>query len=417
MHRTLILTLSALSLLLTACSDQSDSEPLVRNSASEPAGSLTEAGKTPEQNIPAEQSLSAHSRVLFEWFDTLGVPNLDGRKYLRIYRGTYLRVPDTEANPHFTYAFLLDSTDTEKLVFTFGMSTESFTRDEYNMLSGESYRYQEFDLQTDVIERLQELRALNRQKGHHKLEADRTDEPVALFILARGCYGNGFKQQAEELISYLAELPDFRTGKPVGLVGIKTFLSEDMAASDLEFTLHAFSDPKMSRESLRQRFLNIVKRYPQSTSAAQARESAAILTRMIKEDVAHPPAKLKPLAQMTPREQVAELIYQLRDQNAEDSYRIFTDPRDGGTYSFKIISGKGSPATQLVKLGDVALEQLIDAVDDDSFTRCASSRRVVRVGECCQTIIDRIQPTGRLFDVAGNPQRAKAAMKVWYLGN
>ncbi|QDT25609.1 hypothetical protein Enr10x_09060 [Gimesia panareensis] len=415
MHRTFPLALSALSLLLTACSDKSDSTTPVQNSARTSAGSQAEAVKASEQIIPAEQSLSAHSRALFEWFDTLDVPNLDDRKYLRIYLGTYRSTWDVKEKPHYAYAFLLDSTDTEKLVFTFGMSTESFTRDEYNMLSGEPYRYQEFDLRVDVIERLEELRALNRQEVHHKLEADRTDEPVALFILARGCFGNGFKQQAEDLISYLAELPDLRTGKPVGLVGIKNLLSEDMASSDLAATLQAFSEPTMSRERLRQRFLEITTRYPQSTSAIQARESAAILTRMIVEDNAHAQATIKPLAQMTPREQVAELIYQLRDQKAENGIRV--GPWNGGIYSFNQVLYKGSPATQLVNLGDVALEQLIDAVDDDSFTRCGSSHRVFRVGECCQKIIDRIQPTGRMFDVAGNPQRAKAAMKVWYLGN
>ncbi|QDU48553.1 hypothetical protein [Gimesia panareensis] len=415
MHRTLILTLSALSLLLTACSDQSDSEPLVRNSASEPAGSLTEAGKMPEQNIPAEQSLSAHSRALFEWFDTLGVPNLDGRKYLRIYLGTYRSTWDVKEKPHYDYAFLLDSTENQ--VFTLGMSVAIYSRKRDLWLWEEPYRFEEFDLSTDVIERLQELRALSRQEDYHQLKADRTDDPVALFILARGCYGNGFEQQAKDLISYLAELPDLRTGEPVGLVGIKNILSEDMAASDLATTLHAFSEPEVSRESLRQRFLEIATRYPQSTSAIQARESAAILTRMIKEDEAHDQVTNKPLAQMTPREQVAELIYQLRDQNVEDKNGIRVGPWGGGTYSFNQVLYQGSPATQLVNIGDVALEQLIDAVDDDSFTRYASSHRVVRVGECCQAIIDRIQPTGRIFDVAGNPQRAKAAMKAWYLGN
>jgi len=415
MQRTLPLALLALSLLLTACSEQSDSKSQIQSSVSKSAGSQAEAGKASEQIIPTEQSLSAHSRALFEWFDTLDVPNLNNRKYLRIYVGTYRSQWDVKARPHYDYAFLLDSTENQ--VFTLDMSVASYSRKQNLLLWEEPYRFEEFDLRTDVIERLQELRGPNRQEVHHQLAADRTDDPVALFILARGCFGNGFEQRAEDLISYLAELPDLRTGKTVGLVGIKNLLSEDMAASDLATTLHAFSEPTLSRENLRQRFLEITTRYPQSTSAIQARESAAILARMIKEDEAHAQATIKPLAQMTPREQVAELIYQLRDQNAENRYLIFPDPRDGGTYSFNQVSGKGSPATQLVKLGDVALEQLIDAVDDDSFTRCANSHRVVRVGECCQNIIDRIQPTGRMFDVAGNPQRAKTAMRVWYLGN
>jgi len=226
----------------------------------------------------------------------------------------------------------------------------------------------------------------------------------------------------------MSETPDLKTQEPPGKKGLQNALAEEMAYSFMWSTILDFRDPKIPRIELLQRFREIAKNYPQSSYAVRARESAEILTRMIQEDEVHAQKKIRPLEEMTVREQVAELIFQLRDQNATQhsqpgSCNIFHDPRDGGWLSQKV-EGKGSPATQLVKLGDVALEQLIDAVDDNSFTRCVGyhrnfyfSHHVIRVGDCCQTIIDRIQPTGRRFDIEGDPQRAKAAMKVWYLGN
>ncbi|WP_417392321.1 hypothetical protein [Gimesia sp.] len=416
MRCMLLSAIPGLFFLLAACADQKEPDAPVQQRDLESDASLANAGKIPEQKVQAERSISAHSRALFDWFDTLGVPVLNDRKYLQIYLGHYNALPDNQLKPNYTYVFLLESTETEKKVYTLDMRNSTYSREDTDMFSGESYRYKEFDLRADVIERLKELRTNHPQIGHLRKFDSRTGDPVALFILARGCYGSGFNQQAEDLIRYLSEMPDFRTGKPVGKEGLKKSLSEDMALSFMQSTRQGFSDSKVTREALLRQLLDIAKHYPESTGAVEARKSAEILFRMIREDEAHSQKKLRPLEEMTVREQVVELIYQLRDQNAESSFSIFTDPRDGGMMHQKV-PGKGSPATQLIEMGEVALEQLIEAVDDDSFTRCADSHSIIRVGECCQTIIDRIQPTGRRFDIVGNPQQAKAAMKVWYLGN
>jgi len=415
-RRMLLSAIPGLFFLLAACADQTEPDASVQKRGAGSDASLANAGKIPEQKVQAERSISVHSRALFDWFDTLGVPVLNDRKYLQIYLGHYNALPDNQLKPNYTYVFLLESTETEKKVYTLDMRNSTYSREDTDMFSGESYRYKEFDLRADVIERLKELRTNHPQIGHLRKFDSRTGDPVALFILARGCYGSGFNQQAEDLIRYLSEMPDFRTGKPVGKEGLKKSLSEDMALSFMQSTRQGFGDSKVTREALLRQLLDIAKHYPESTGAVEARKSAEILFRMIREDEAHSPESIQPWEKMTPREQVMELIYQLRDQNAESSFSIFTDPRDGGMMHQKV-PGKGSPATQLVEMGEVALEQLIEAVDDDSFTRCADSHSIIRVGECCQTIIDRIQPTGRLFDIAGNPQQAKAAMKVWYLGN
>jgi len=428
MQRLLLLALPGLFSLCMACSDQPEPVPSRQNTGVESEVSPTVTSSIHKSELPAKHLIAPHSRALFDWFDSLGVPVLNDKKYLQIYLGHYRSPTDEKEKPQFTNVFLLDSHEAKRKVFTLGMRTTTYSGDEYNMLTGELYRFKEVDLGDDVIQRLKYLRAIDPEEDHLRNFGKRTSELVELFILARGCYGNGLNQQAEDLIEYIAEIPDLQTGKPVGREGLKSALSEDMAKSFMWSTVLDFRDPEVQRREILQSFLDIVKYYPQSKYSTRARKSAEILSRMIQEDEAHSRKTTKSLEVMTPRERVAELIYQLRDQNGiqiaqPGSCDIFGDPRDGGMMHQKV-PGKGSPATQLIDMGEVALEQLIDAVDDNSFTRCVEyhrnfyfSHHVIRVGECCQTIIDRIQPTGRRFDIKDNPQQAKAAMKVWYLGN
>jgi hypothetical protein len=131
---------------------------------------------------------------------------------------------------------------------------------------------------------------------------------------------------------------------------------------------------------------------------------------------------------MTLEQRVAELIFQLRDQNGHQfsqpgSCDIFMDPRDGGLFGATNEGKPGSPASQLVAIGKPALSQLIDSVDDDRFTRCVEfhrsfyfSHRVIRVGECCVAIMHRISPTGRVWDSEKDREKAKREMRTWFLG-
>ena len=149
---------------------------------------------------------------------------------------------------------------------------------------------------------------------------------------------------------------------------------------------------------------------------------------MVTEDRDHAAQVRTPLEEMPLKQRVAELIFQLRDQNGMQVFQpgscdIFADPRDGAF----VMTKKGtprSPAAQLVAIGEPALEQLIDSVDDNRFTRSVEyhrsfvfSHRVIRVGECCRIIMNRIHPTGRVWDSEKDREKAKREMKVWYLGN
>jgi len=202
-------------------------------------------------------------------------------------------------------------------------------------------------------------------------------------------------------------------------------LSNEIAHPMMWRNVSALGDTSVSRPELLKLFRDFTKKYPNSQHAERATETVKILERMVKEDEEHAKKTPKPFDEMTTEEQVAELIHQLRDQNGSQggwrgSCDIFSDPRDVGLFGEEL--GKknrvsGSPASQLVAIGEPALEQLIESVDDDRFTRSIEYHRVIRVGECCLTIMDKIKPTGRRFHIHENSEQVKKAMKIWYLGD
>src|SRR6185369_16364941 len=69
--------------------------------------------------------------------------------------------------------------------------------------------------------------------------------------------------------------------------------------------------------------------YPQSKWAGQAKETAALLRQMIKEDQEHAArrARGKPFAQLSRQEQIAELIFELREAEGQGFLQL---DRGGG---------------------------------------------------------------------------------------
>jgi hypothetical protein len=217
-------------------------------------------------------------------------------------------------------------------------------------------------------------------------------EPAEAFVIARACDANGMPELGRDLFAAAAGLPV--RGQPATRP-INDRLADDIASGLMWQYVKQFGDVKTSRGELLERFRSFALHFPNSEYVGQARDTADMLARMVAEDRVHA-ATSQPMAQMTPHDRIAELIFELRDQNGEQwsqpgACDIFEDPR-----------GKASPASQLVALGFDAVPQLIDALTDDRFTRSVGyhrdfyfSHHVLRIGDCALAIIERI--AGRSF--------------------
>jgi hypothetical protein len=110
---------------------------------------------------------------------------------------------------------------------------------------------------------------------------------------------------------------------------------------------------------------------------------------------------------MSPDEQVAENIYQLRNLHDAEWVMYERYPDEAPTVAGKRVL---TPVDRLVDLGQEAVPQLIAALDDRSFTRSLDSRSMegsggdLRVGAIAQIILEHM--SGRYFD-AGEPDNGK----------
>src|SRR4029077_20857770 len=97
--------------------------------------------------------------------------------------------------------------------------------------------------------------------------------------------------------------------------------------------------------------------------------------------------------QLGKEEQVAELIFQLRDQNGHP----FMQPGSCDIFDRFGGSKKDTAAHKLVKIGYDAVPQLIEHLDDQRFTRSVGfhrnfyfSHHVLRVSDCALEILEEI---------------------------
>ena len=105
----------------------------------------------------------------------------------------------------------------------------------------------------------------------------------------------------------------------------------------------------------------------------------------------HAKNAVKPFDKLSKKEQIAELIFQLRDQNGHQ----FTYP--GGCHIVDDILDveekqkiASSPAHRLVMIGSDAIPQLIEVLEDDRLTRSLETRDCGFVADTCRPT----DPTG-----------------------
>ncbi len=378
----------------------------------------------------ADSEVSADVERIFRWFDTLGFPRLAEGNMVRVQTSFWMQAEGDSPPLYYFDASALRVEEKQITASIWHLSeatveeTPEPQRTELALVP----------LERVAADRLRELRDyVHRKDDRWTLVGAHLTESVELFVLARACHSTGHNQLANELITQALSIRDMQTGEPVSIEQLQVSVAEDIGDAEMWRAFEAFGSLDVSRKELRRRFQSITKHFPNSRHAERAQKIADVLSMMVKEDEARAAVAHKPLDEMTVQERVTELIYQLRNQN-EDAWstwgRLETgQPRtqpiwlqivcsriDGSPIRLSTMIEESSPASQLIAIGEPALEQLIESFDDKRFTQGVFHRgRAIRVGEWCLAIIKNIQPTGRQFDIDGDPELAKRAMKAWYI--
>lgn len=367
-------------------------------------------------DVPPEERAKA-----FEWFDGLGLPDIREAQCVRVATGWWSRSGDDAPINTYQLGFLLEEEKDQFTALFTDLTRGTFTKTPPETNEHERVGYEKVELKEAAEAWLKELQTpVDEDARRWNRFGERMPVRTELFVMARVCAAAGHDELAARLCDFAIQHNDGRSrDRPNSL---KSALAQDISHASMWQAVLDFENPSVTRPQLLEKFRWIVKHFPDSKHTERAGATADLLTKMVKEDEAHAKSA-QPLDKLEGKQRVAELIFQLRDQNGQQwsqpgSCDIFADPREDE-----------SPAHQLVAIGYDAVPQLIEALDDERFTRSVGyhrnfyfSHHVLRVGDAALAVLETI--AGRRFYQRtntnaeavkdGQAQTLKKAALVWW---
>jgi hypothetical protein len=343
---------------------------------------------------------------LFAWFDALGFPDVSRHPYVRVATGLGFQHGSDPPQNRYAPALLLEDAGDRFRVFTIDLSEHSFTPTAAGTPEHQRVGYERADLAADVAAYLAAIVAADTQPlgGAARYFGAALGLAADGFVLARLCAAHGLPEASAQLLDRAAQdhAADRRHHVPFAQQ-----VSDEIAHMLLWRAVQSCADPTVGRPDLLARFESILRHFPapepgpESDAAGaiwavgvhglMAREAVEVLRLMIAEDEEHARRPAVPFAELSRDEQIAELIFLLRDQQG----RQFSDP--GACSPFRDPRGEESPAHRLVGYGFDAVPQLMAALTDRRFTRSIGWHRsyyfshyLLRVGDCALAVLERI---------------------------
>ena len=373
-----------------------------------------------EKSSNADELLESE-KELIAWLDSLGYQDLSEAPIVKVATGEWTQRADEPKQNRFKIGFLIAENETEFTIIDLSGSEITYAVKVGDVEAFESVYFDPLDIVEAAQERINSAEENEQLLRGFRTFNGMTSETFETVFFARACAAQGHDRTAHELFE-LSKQQVKKEGR--GRFGeVIKFLKEDQANTRMWRAVLAFEDPSITRPQLLEKFQDIVDHFPESKHAERATETADLLKKMIAEDKEHVNQKVPSLDELEGDALVAELIFQLRTQNGRQwsqpgACNIFLDERE-----------KNSPAEQLVALGLDAVPQLIEAMDDQRFTRSVGfhrnfyfSHHVLRVGDCAEQILFRI--AGRGFYARdhtngamvkdGKAQTTKERVKAWW---
>lgn len=348
-------------------------------------------------------SAQIHERDLdvIQWFDRLPFPKLGDLQFVRVTTGSWRQSENEPPQPQPIVAFLLSEQGDRFSILTLDLKKQTFTKTPANTPLHEQVSFEPRDLLAEAAEQLKELTQPWESRAFRI--QDKSSQRVELFTLARACVAHNHDGPAQDLLNAAARLaPEDRS--------YKKSLYEDLAHLLMWRAIVDFGDPNITRKELLTQLQTLMQHFPENAHAERAQATIALLTTMIAEDEAHSLAK--PLSELTLTERANELVFQLRDQNGHQ----WSQP--GWCDVFNDSRGEESPAAKLRAMGYDAVPALIEALDDQRFTRCVGyhrdfyfSHQVLRVSDCAEATLCEI---ARRSFRSKKPANVKQEVKQWW---
>ena len=370
---------------------------------------------------------------LFRWFEGLrSYPSPGTKPWVRVYTGGWYRMGDDPPKQDPLMGFLLKDDGTTFQVLLLDLGTGTYERTPKDTPAHERVGFERLDPKAYVAEVLDPKEDDEDDDRAWDRFGERVTRSTELFLLAVAAHAHGLTKEAEALCDAARQaiVPRRKRSERT----LAAVLAHDLAHAGTwrltdgfgggSFAMNDTSvEELVPRAELLKRFRDLAADFPKSPHEKRVAEAIRILDRMVKEDEARAAKPPKPWKDMTTGEQVADLIFQLRDQNGHQWSQpgwcdVFSDPR-----------GDKSPAERLAAMRFAAVPQLIDALDDDRFTRSVGfhrdfyfSHHVLRVSEVAQAILSRIagvnfwrpRTTSSTMRKDGKTETVKARAQAWW---
>ncbi len=376
--------------------------------------------------------------ALFEWFDGLGFMDYSKLPLVRVTTGWWSQTGDEEPKNSDIYAFLIDEDKVRLRVYTLDLLENSFEFSPRDVLAHKVVKFEKVDLAETAKQLLREHAERKAQKDSDVWRRmwKELNEGSEFVVLARACAAQNEPELSQQLIDEATELltqDDRNTGS-----SLKEALADDLAHVTMWRIVLDFGDAEVPRTELLARLELFRKHYPTSRHFARATETAELLQEMVREDREHK----VPMAfdDLGTDEKVAELIFQLRNQNGQQwsqpgscdiffSDDLLMDFGEKSADTPNVQPKVPSPAQQLVDIGYDAVPQLIAALDDKRLTRSVGyhrnfyfSHHVLYVGDCAEQILSRIanrsfyqrRHTNAAMMKDGDSMTVKAQVEEWW---
>ena len=360
------------------------------------AVSLT-ARETPS---PTASVLSPAARQCFTWYATLGYPDVREAPWIKIWTGVDAPSEDSPV-ADCRLGFLLGERDGRFETLETDLARRTWVSRLHPTEPRHRVTYERQDFNDYTRTLLDELRHPPAKSDSWPRMGPQLGRKSETFVIAYVAWQRGDTAMAQALFDGAAKLPRLngRVEEKTTPEAIRPDLEKELGYTEMwRAVLRCNHHSLPPRAELRAAFQDIADHYPHSGFADRARRFVSTFDRMIQQDATHATFTDDQLAALPPEAQVREYIFRLRDQHGAQ----WTYPGSCDLFTSHRRAELDSTALRLVKLGHVAVPQLIEALSDDSLARAVGCHRdfyfshhVLTVGDCAEIILSRI--AGRKF--------------------
>lgn len=358
----------------------------------------------------------------FQWFSTLGYPDVKDARWAEAWTGSYSSSgPNNEPQAHTSTGFITEETAIDFKVVWLDLTQGRYQKSKPGLPAHQRVGFEERPFVKMVEDYLDTLK--NPPRNGIRRFGAKLNHKAEVFCLSYVCWQKGQQALAAQLYEQAQKLPHEQVrglpdtqaaGKEVA--SMQEALELDLGHAAMWDAVLRCGGGRLGSGSwgisggkpepladVLEAFRRVVRLFPRCGHVERARKSIAMLERMVEEEKQHPTLSQEQIDKLPLDQRIAELVWRLRDQNGHQWSQpgwcdVFSTHDDAMG-----MNGKGSsPAHQLLAIGDAAAPALIEALTDGRFSRSVGfgrnfffSHTVLTVGDCAQQILERM--TGQNF--------------------